>query len=43
LREHPAVAECAVVGVPDLEWGERVAAAVVLNDDGALDLPSLRA
>ena len=32
LREHPAIVECAVVGVPDEEWGERVAAALVLQD-----------
>jgi len=28
LRQHPAVAAAAVVGLPDSEWGERVAALV---------------
>jgi malonyl-CoA/methylmalonyl-CoA synthetase len=42
LRQHPAVAECSVVGIPDAEWGERVAAALVLKDGDVLDLQSLR-
>jgi acyl-CoA synthetase (AMP-forming)/AMP-acid ligase II len=36
LLEHPAVAEAAVVGIPDEEWGEVVAAAIVLQH-GHLD------
>jgi acyl-CoA synthetase (AMP-forming)/AMP-acid ligase II len=38
LLRHDAVAECAVVGIDDEEWGQRIAAAVVL-EDGATVLP----
>ncbi len=33
LRSHPSVADAAVVGLPDAEWGERVAALVVPGDE----------
>lgn len=37
LRGHPAVADVAVVGVPDQEWGERIVAAVVLKGETSED------
>ena len=42
FREHPAIAECAVVGVRDAEWGELVAVAVELRPGAALSLGELQ-
>jgi malonyl-CoA/methylmalonyl-CoA synthetase len=42
LRTHPAIAECAVVGVHDEDWGERVSAAVELRTGTSLSLDELQ-
>lgn len=43
LLEHPAISECAVVGLPDDTWGEIVAAAIVLNTSQRLLREELKA
>ena len=43
LLQMPQVAQCAVIGVPDEDWGERVHATVVVNDDAELTLDEVMA
>lgn len=43
LLAHPTVKDAAVVGIPDEQWGEGVAAAVVAKPDQTIDTAALQA
>jgi len=42
LRQHPDIADCGVVGVPNEEWGQVVSAGLVLSNS-TIDLHELKA
>ncbi|MFE7228980.1 AMP-binding protein, partial [Nocardioides sp. NPDC057577] len=43
LMTHPSIADCAVVGLPDEKWGERVTAVVLPRPGAEVDVADLKA
>lgn len=42
LRKHPVIADCAVVGIPNLEWGELIVAALILKNNVVFEEQELK-
>ena len=41
LRSHPQIKDCAVVGIPNLEWGEVIGAGIV-SANKSIDFDTLK-
>ena len=42
LLEHPSICDVAVVGLPDMTWGQVIAAVLVLKDGHTLSMDELK-
>lgn len=43
LMSHFAVLDCAIIGLPDMKWGQIVTACIIPRKGAQIDLPSLQA